>query len=333
VTPVPGTRSYASSLGSRVGALLGGLIVVPLVAIGVPLLLREVLRIRDSKVLIAVCISILVIGALWVIVHVFVTGPVRIETDPATVRLRRGLRHTNEWPRATTVFSSLVVRNSTNGIPTGANRTMIATTALERTEVPCTWFSAATFNDLMADLAPVSEGLEPVDAPGSTRDFVLDPAATRLRGMPRVIVTVLLAGFFVVLAISAYFVTLTPVDGEALIFIAAIGLMAVLVVAIVFITGRRRASRIPRRIVVTGSTIQVDDRAMNFGQLASIVLTPPAYSGKLRKMTLVETAGQRTTYALGAANPGRTPVFADYEEFVALVGRNAAPGSVRFDLS
>lgn len=330
----PTTRSYASGLGGRIGAFVVGVLAVPLVGIGFPLLvLDNWLDIRDSKILIAVCVGILVIGWLWVLVHVFVTGPIRFETDAATVRLRRGLRVTNEWSRAGTVFSSLVVRNSTNGIPSGSTRTLIAVTPTERVEVPARWFSAAAFNDLMADVAPVSAPADPGVPSVTTRDFTLDPRATRLRPVPRVIVTVLIVGFVVALAIAAYFIATEPsADVEALYFIAAIALFTVIVVAIVYASGRRRASKIPSRITVTGSTIQVDGRATYFAQLQTVELTPPGYSGNLRSMTLVEKTGQRTSYALGAGSTARTSVFPDYAEFVDLLGRVAPARLVRFDL-
>jgi hypothetical protein len=332
----PTTRSYASGLGGRIGAFVVGVIAVPLVGIGFPLVvLNNWLDIRDSKILIAVCVGILVIGWLWVLVHVFVTGPIRFETDAATVRLRRGLRVTNEWSRAGTAFSSLVVRNSTNGIPSGSTRTLIAVTPTERVEVPARWFSATAFNDLMADLAPVSAMTDPDPAAPSltTRDFTLDPRATRLRPVPRVIVTVLIVGFVLALAIAAYFIATEPsADVEALYFIAAIALFTVIVVAIVYASGRRRASKIPSRITVTGSTIQVDGRATYFAQLQTVELTPPGYSGNFRSMTLVEKTGQRTSYALGAGSTARTSVFPDYAEFVDLLGRVAPAGLVRFDL-
>ena len=330
----PTTRVYASGLGGRIGAFVVGLIAVPLVAVGFPLVvLNNWLDIRDSKILIPVCVGILVVGWVWLLVHIFVTGPIKVETDAASVRLRRGLRVTNEWSRSSTVFSSLVVRNSTNGIPSGSTRTFIAVTPTERVEVPARWFSATTFNDLMADVAPVSAVPDP-DAPAvTTRDFALDPRATRLRPVPRVIVTVLIVGFVFALAIAAYFIATEPsADVEALYFIAAIALFTVIVVAIVYASGRRRASKIPSRITVTGSTIQVDGRAAYFGQLQRIELTPPGYSGNLRSMTLVEKTGQRSTYALGAGSTARASVFPQYGEFVDLLGRVAPAGLVRFDL-
>ena len=330
------TRVYGSGLAGRIAALVVGVIAVPLVAIAFPLVVLEnILDIRDSKILIAVCVGILIIGGLWVLVHVFVTGPIRFETDAQSVRLRKGLRVTNEWQRAATVFGSLVTRQTTNGIPSGSLRKVFATTANERVEVPARWFSAKAFNDLMADLAPVSALAEPVAEVSAerSRTFALDPRATRLRGPVRVVVTVLLVLFFASLAAFAAFIVSDPTsDPEALYFILAVALFVLIVVVIVGISGSRRAKRFPKSITVTTSTLQVDDKVLYYGQLASIELTPPSYSGNQRALTLVEKIGTRTGYQLGSGNPSGTSVFPEYAAFVDMVGRVAPAGVVRFDL-
>ena len=331
-------RVYASGIAGRIAALVGGAVAVPLVAIGLPLVvLQQILGIREQRILIGVCVGILVVGGIWVLVHVFVTGPVRFDTDAQTVRLRRGFRVTNEWQRAGTVFGSLVTRQSTNGIPTGSLRKIFATTAGERIEVPATWFSARTFNDLMADLAPV--GALPADAAATastterSRTFALNPKAGSLQGTVRSVVIVLLVGVFLSLGVFAWLLVSDPTsDPEALVFVVAIALFVTIVVLIVWISGRRRAARMPAAITVTPSTLQIDDTTLYYGQLASIELTPPSYSGNRRTLALVEKIGTRTVYALGAAPVKGVQAFADYDEFVELLGRVAPAGVVRFDL-
>lgn len=331
-------RVYASGLAGRVAALVGGIVAVPLVAIGVPLiLLQQILGIRDSKLLIAVSVGILIVGGLWLLVHVFITGPIRFETDARSVRLRKGLRVTNEWQRAATVFGSLVTRQTTNGIPSGSQRVVYATTANERVEVPARWFSAKSFNDLMADLSPVaalSDAAEPAAQPAErSRTFTLDPRASRLRGPVRAVVAVLTVVFFASLAFFAVYLVTDPTsDPEALYFIAAIALFVLIVVAIVSISGRRRSARIPKSITVTPSTLQVDEQVLYWGQLASVEVTPPSYSGNRRTIALVEKVGTRTAYQLGSGNPAGASVFPEYAEFVDLLARAAPTGVVRFDL-
>jgi len=329
------TRVYASGIAGRLAALLTGVVAVPLIAFGVPaLVLREMLGIRESRLLIAVCVGILVVGGVWVLVHVFVTGPIRFETDARTVRLRRGLRVSNEWQRADTSFASLVERQSTNGIPTGAARKLFATTATERTEVLCRWFSASTFNDLMADLAPV--GAAPPEAPvaGAHRTFALDPRAGALGATGRAVVTVLVVGVLVAFGVVAWFAATDPaVDSEALVFAGAAALFVVLVVLIAGISARRRRSRIPSSISVDGSTLQIDGRTFYFTQLERVSITPPTYSGNLRRLVVVESSGAKSAFALGSTARATAAVFPDYAEFVDRLAAAAPAGVVRFDLS
>ena len=331
-------RVYSSGIGGRVAALVVGIVAVPLVAIGAPLLLlQQILHVRDSKLLIAVSVGIMIVGGLWVLVHVFVTGPIRFDTDARSVRLRRGLRVTNEWQRAATVFGSLVTRQTTNGIPSGSQRVVYATTANERVEVPARWFSAKAFNDLMADLAPIT-------APGVVAEggqasaershtFTLDPQASRVQKPLRVVIGVLVAAFFVAIGVFAvYLVSDDTTDPEAVVFLAAVALFVAIVVLIVAVAGRRCVARIPKSITVNGSTLQVDGQVLYWGQLASVELTPPSYSGNRRQLTLVEKVGTTTGYQLGSGAAAAKPVFADYAHFVELLGRSAPEGTVRFDL-
>jgi hypothetical protein len=337
VTTTATTRVYSSGIAGRLAALLTGL-----VAFGFPaLVLREMLGIRESRLLIAVCVGMLVVGGVWVLVHVFVTGPVRFETDAQTVRLRRGLRVSNQWRRADTSFASLVERQSTNGIPTGAARKLFATTATERTEVLCRWFSASTFNDLMADLAPVAPGAAAGAAGGSEfpvasghRTFALDPRAGALRGAGRSVVIVLVVAVLVAFGLVGWFVATDPTaDPEALVFAGAAALFVVLVVLIAGVSGRRRRSRIPSSISVGGATVQIDGRTFYFTQLQRVSVTPPSYSGNLRRLVLVESTGAKTTYALGSTARATAAVFPDYAEFVDRLAAAAPAGVVRFDLT
>jgi hypothetical protein len=329
------TRTYSSAWGGRLVALLAGVFGVPLLAVGLPKLLLELmLDIDDSTVLIAVCVAILVIGGAWLLVHVFVTGPIRFETDARSVRLRKGPRVTNEWQRDSAIFASLVERQSTNGVPTGSVRKVFATTSAERTEIVCRWFTASTFNDLMADLSPVGaltgDSAASADAP---RSFALDPRAGRPTGARRATSIVLLSVAIVGLLVGwVYLLSEAQNDPGFLVFTAIFVSVLLLVVLIAFGVRRRRAAKIPKSITVTGATVQIDGTALYFAQLASIELTPPGYSGNMRRMVLVEKTGTRTGYPLGGAATQGSAVFTDYDGFVALLGRVAPAGLVRFDL-
>lgn len=341
VTGIPGAnavRTYSSGAAGRIATLLIGVVAVPLLAVGIPKLVLDVmLGISDSSILIAVCVALLVAGGVWLLVHVFVTGPIRFETDAHSVRLRKGPRVTNEWQRDSTLFASFVERQSTYGVPSGSVRKIFATTSAERTEVACRWFSASMFNDLMADLSPVggtaASTQQSVGRTDGARSFTLDPRAGRATGGRRaawiILLVLALAGFLVGVA---YLVVDSRDDPAFLVGLGVFAAVLLLVTAVGVGIRRRRAGRIPTTIVVTGSTLQVDGAALYFAQLASIELTPPGYSGSARRLVVVEKVGTRTRYPLGAAVTRGTAPFAEYDEFVQLLGRVAPAGLVRFDL-
>jgi hypothetical protein len=327
------TRSYSSGVAGRIGALVGGLIAVPIAAYAIPaLLLGELLEVKDNRILIATFIGVLIVGGVWLLVHVFVTGPVRFVTDERYVRLRRGGRVRNVWERDTTQFASFVQRESMNGIPAGSVRRVIASTASERVDVLCRWFTASTFNDLLNDIAPVVHLDDPAISSGVDRTFQLDPAASGLRRTGRSVVIVLALLSLVGIAVAAYVTAgATYVDESELVFLAIMAVVVLLLVVVAFASSRRRVSKVPSTLRVTSSAIEIDRVAHNFAQLTSIVLTPPSYSMNTRTMVLVGTTGERTRVSLGSGY-GMRSVFVDYESFVEMLQFVAPGGLVRFDL-
>jgi hypothetical protein len=328
------TRTYSSGAAGRVRALIAGVVAVPIAAYVIPaLLLGEALEIRNSRILIAVCVGILVVGGLWVLAHVLVIGVVTFETDERSVRLRRGGRVRNEWDRSSTWFTSFVERQTMYGVPVGSTRKVFATTESERVEVVCRWFSAATFNDLMADLAPVSAQEAPAAERQSTRTFRLDPSASGLRRTGRSVVIILALVALAGIGVSAYIVAgETYVVESNLVFLGVAALVVPFLVALAFVSSRVRVSRVPASVGVTGSAIEIDQTAHHFAQLRSISLTPPSYSMNSRRLVLVGATGQRTAVSLGMGY-GMKSVFPEYDEFVEALGRVAPPGLVRFDLT
>jgi hypothetical protein len=327
------TRSYSSGIAGRIGALVGGLVAVPIVAYALPaLLLGEALDVKDNRILIATFIGVLVVGGVWVLVHVFVTGPVRFVTDARYVRLHRGGRVRNVWERDETTFASFVQRESMNGMPAGSTRRVIASTTAERVDVLCRWFTASTFNDLMNDIAPVIHLDDPGISSGVDRTFKLDPAASGLRRTGRSVVIILALLSLVALGVAASVVAgATYVDEAELLFLGGMAVVVLLLVVIAFASSRRRVSKVPSTVRVSSSAIQIDQVAYNLAQLSSIVLTPPSYSMNSRTMVLVATTGERTKVSLGSGY-GMKSVFADYGEFVEMLQFVAPDGLVRFDL-
>lgn len=322
--------TYSPSIAGRVWSLLGGLLLTVILSVAVPKLAIEgMLEIRTQSILVGALALILIAGTVLSIVRVFVTGPVSVRTSPTHVTLVRAGRERESWARADTEFSSFVIRESTNGIPTGVTRKLIAVTAGERVETALRWFPAKTFNALIADVAPlvpVTTGPS-VAAPTpvvSSGTFTLDHSA--LRRTRTVALVILAAG----LLAAAAFIAVGIDDLEVVIFISIAGLLMVAIIVGALLV---RARRIPRQVTVSPSSLTFDDRVFPLGQLSAIVATPATYENpRGRVITLVSTAGTRTRIGLGNIG-GKT--FPDYDRYLEAI-RGATthrPGMFTLDVA
>lgn len=320
--------TYSPSVGGRARALIAGILLTAVLAVAAPFILHEmgVSRVQ-SELLGAAAIAVAVIGLGWTLVHVFITGPVTVTTTLTHVQLTRRRRVAENWSRADTAFSSFVIRQSTNGVPTGSVRKLIAHTAREQVEVVLPWFSAETYNALIADVAPL------VPAPGAAGAVAAPAAAPRVsstfaiqRSSTRFAVRIVAIGVAIaVLGIVLGFL-MEEIDASLpAVPIAAAG--AVVVFAIIATPLIRAERGIPRAITVTQSTLQFDDRVFSVAQLSAIRATPPGYDSQRRSLKLTETSGQTTTIALGHANDKSFP---DYAEFIEALRQATAhrPGAL-----
>jgi hypothetical protein len=359
-------RSYRSAFGGRAGALIVGIFITAMLTLAVPALLRDRLDVNDSQVLAALEVALLV-GGLGVILLVqFVTGPVRVDVEPHQVRFVRGWTTKHTWLRDEARFTSLVVKKTTNGVPSGTTRTLVALTGGERTEARCTWFTASTFSDLIAEVAPVGvverqaadsgrsaevNGAPPVSmstqrtrtAAAVGRVFTLDHrrvATKDLRHRWTIgVIVVLLALIIVGLVIASW----TNYSSDGLVLAGIVMLATVLLVAPVLglalwggrAKARRTVARMPHSLMVTSSTLTVDQQTFYFSQLSGIIATPPTYLEVPKRLVLVAASGERSAFelALGGTAAVNYPTFSDYEEFTRLLGAAAPEGLVRFDLS
>ena len=321
--------TYGPSIGGRVGALIGGLFLTVILSVAIPKLLIEgVLEIRTQSILVGCLALILVAGTVLTIVRVFVTGPVTVRTTPTQVSLHRAGRQRETWERANTSFASFVIRESTNGIPTGATRKLIATTAGERVETALPWFSAKTFNALIADVAPLVPASPTSFTPTptvSSGSFTLNHSAA---GRTRIVVLVILG---IGLAAAAAFVAIgvTEMSLDMTLLIVGSGLVLIVVIAGAVLL---RGSRVPRQVTVSQSALTFDDRVFPLGQLVGIVATPAGYeNARGRRVTLVGTTGRRTVIGLGAGKR----VFPEYEHYLEAI-RGATthrPGMFTLDVA
>ena len=314
--------TYSSSLSGRIRAFIGGILITVVLAIAAPFLLHEAGVSRlETELLGGSAVLVLVVGLAWTLVHVLVTGPVSIRTTPTHVELTRGRRVRENWSRAETAFSSFVVRQSTNGIRTGSIRKLVAHSATEQVEVVLPWFDAATYNALIADVAPLvpapgtaNAGAQPVErtlTSGSptTGTFAIQRSSTRL-----VVRLALIGVAIAVLAFVAVFI-IGDID-PSLPAVPIAALSGIVVLALIAIPLVRAERAIPRTLGVTQSTLQFDDRVFAVGQLTAVRATPPNYTDQRRSIALTETTGRTTVIPLGHANDKSFQNYADYVESI-----------------
>ena len=327
------TSTYTSSAGGKIGAIVGGLLITAVASFLIPrIVLSSVIGIHSTRVLLVAFVVVIVIGIVASVVYAFVLGPVTIRTTPTQVELVRGGRLRHTWQRADTFFASSIIRQTTNGIPSGTTRTLLVTGAGQRITVLCRWFSRKTFNALIADLVPqVPEPAMPAPAAQSpitisTGTFVIDHAPVRRsRTVALVILAVALLGAAAMIGVGLgqeYF--------DVTIVIVAFALVMVMLIATALLL---RGTRIPRQLTVSSSALTVDDRVYPLGQLTSIAATPALYENVGgRAVTMVDTTGRRTVIKLG--NFGNRS-FPDYDRFLeALRGATAhRPGLFTLDVA
>ncbi|PJJ65176.1 hypothetical protein CLV54_0205 [Compostimonas suwonensis] len=168
-------------------------------------------------------------------------------------------------------------------------------------------------------------------APAASGDFVLDH--TPLRRSRTALSIVLVVGVLIAIAVGVF----ALMDGETdvLVIVGALVLAAV-IVGLIGLFSQRGRGRVPSRIAVTPSSIQVDGRMFLVHQLSSVVATPPSYTTGQRALLLVESSGARTRVPLGrnVAPGARGDVFPAYPLFVETLAAATShrPGLLTFDL-
>ncbi len=334
-------RAYSSGYGRRLSTIAWGLIGTAAVGFGIAfIMLYGWMGIRDQRILVGCAIAILVIGIVLILRRILVTGPVRFVTTPSTVKLYRGGRLTDSWPRATTKFSSSSELQDPLGERglTAVDRKVIATTATERVETICNWFSPEEFNALAESLNPAVSAYSAPSRVGAGQTFgsyTLDPALFSPARRTGVLITAL----YFALAIGFGVAALMARDYQIFGIIAVASFFVTMTAGIPILSRLRRESGIPRSISITASALHFDDRIFSITDLRSIIVTPPSYLAGMRWIVLVTTSGRRTRIRLGMPEsvPGIRPKthapFGDYADFVEILAFASAhrPGLFALD--
>jgi hypothetical protein len=295
-----------------------------------PLLPRNMgISTRGQIVLVAV---IVLIAAVWT--GSFWLRNIRVVVRPETVEIGRpgGMQ---SYPRDTTAFRSKVTEHRTNGLRTGTTRALVVWTGGRESVIDLPGFRRTTFNELMAELAPIAQPA-PVDPVAAAREramlptvFRLDVSLERRIGRGFLITGVV----FLVAAVAGGSLALASdiTESDFLPLILLSPLAAVIGVGFAIGAAQRyRAARsTPTQITIGHHGIRLDDVDHPYAQLTRIWLTPPAYP--VHRIRLDRAAGRGVVRVLGSTRVTMTP---SYQEFLQTLRSETAhlPGLVSLDL-
>lgn len=333
-------RTFGPSIAGRIGVfVVGSLVSAALIIWLVFPLLDDLVRLRgDARPLTA--IALITVTTAFFAAQAFWFGYLRVVVTDDLVEVCRGGKAVHTWPRASTTFGSYVVRQSTNGIPSGATRTLIAANEGGETRIPLGGYSAATFSALIALLRPIETDTAPTDADevrvaaGSSTSTQFRPDSSKLRKRGAILLWVLVAAVVVTALVAFALIESDPFT--AIVVGSAVPLILIVGLVVVGISQSRINRRVPNLITVGSTAIIVDEHTFPYDSVRSIRLTPPTYTNSARRLEIVEESGRRHRYLLGMNSSSPVADFLPtYPDLVRAVASAASrrPGLVAYDLA
>lgn len=318
-------------LRAALGALVLSVAVSAATLFLVPRFLPRTMDLSERGLIVGLLVIVFTV-AIWV--STFVFQNMRVVVRPDVVEIGRpGARET--YARATTGFRSQVTEHRTNGLRSGVTRALIVHSAGREITVQLTGFTRATFNELMAELNPITQPrlADPVDDARARahlpRMFTVDAGGER-RLATRLTITAVVCA----LAMAATIVlVLQPgfLDSElsALVLIAPFSGLAAIVCGIFAALRSRVARSAPSHISLTTHGIRIDDVEHPYAQITRLWLTPPAYP--TCRLRIDRTNGRPVRHTLSSARIAMTP---DYGDFLLTLRADTAqrPGLISMDL-
>ncbi|WP_040165405.1 hypothetical protein [Microbacterium gorillae] len=282
----------------------------------------------------AVVAALMIVTTLWL-------GNTRVVVTPTHVEVRRPGKTIHSWPRETTAFNTHVLKQTTNGIPSGTTRSLVAHTPAGTTKVAFSTMSRNTFNEMFAavstpvGVAPGAAGAAPAARPqalvGFPRVFETKPPVLRRRAS----VLIVLGVIALVVAVALIYLGITDESMAFSEFVVygTVVLMVALVLVVIGTVGFVQDAARPKRIEVGAAGVNIDGTTYPYAGLSRIWVTPDTY--QRRRLKLVGPTGVAKTYSLGVAttNPDKA-VLGDWVNLVGSLQQATAatPGLVAFDL-
>jgi len=332
VSVVPAERIFRRHpFRIALGALVLSVVLSAAALFIIPVLLPRTMNIstRGQIVLVAaIALTIAVwVGAFWL-------RNIRVVVRPDTVDIGRpgGMQ---TYARATTAFRSKVTEHRTNGFRTGTSRALVVWTDGRETVIDLPGFTRTTFNELMAELAPITQpaAADPVAAARERAKlptvFQLDASGERRIGRGFLITAIAL--FAVTAGVGLLVLTPGFLDGDlsALVLLIPFAGIAAVGFAIGAAQRYRVARSTPSQISVSHHGIRLDEIDHPYSQLSRIWLTPPAYP--VHRIRIDRSTGRGLTIVVGSTRVSMAP---SYEEFLLALRSETAhlPGLVSLDL-
>ena len=176
------TRTFKQSIAPKI---LSTLVIVFFIGLAALLFIPKWLPNTMTQGM-RVTIAMAVVGLIAIIAIVLlILGLNRVVVSPTTAEVRNPLRVIHTFPRQSTYFTTHVLKRTTNGIPSGSERSLVAHTNGETTKIALGTMSRKTFNELFAMLDSTQQQAAAAQADSEVRRFAKPDGTTIADRVPQ----------------------------------------------------------------------------------------------------------------------------------------------------
>lgn len=347
----PAEQVFRPSLAKKILGTIGTVAVLAVLAlVFVPKALPNTFTHAVRFTIVGVLIAIIAAIAVFIMLN----GLRRVVVTDTAVEIRNPFRVVHAFPRTTTRFSTHVLKRTTNGIPSGTTRSLVASTGGTETSIALGSMSRSTFNEMFALINssqiaqragaqqhaqgfakpdPISGATRPAAAPAA-RTFTSNPASAQ----PQRTTGAAIGGIGVVAAVFglwARFAGGGMIDSTIALACIMIGVGIAIAGVLMLVRAAAQAHRTPRSVEVTSQALVIDGQLYPYAGMSRIWVSPTSYAK--RRLRLVSSTGSGTVKTFdfgGSAGKPEKQLFPEWDLFVGLLERATAgyPGLIAYDL-
>ncbi|AJT40727.1 hypothetical protein [Psychromicrobium lacuslunae] len=346
------SHSYGRSPGLVARAVIGALIAATIATVLALLFLPGIsIPMRQNRQL----ILLLAFGAgslvlLLILGSVLWRDQFKVVISGSEVTVIKAYRTIGHFDARMARVSSQVVKQSTNGIPSGTVRRLIISIQGLEQQFSCKQFSRKTFSELVAHLqsfALSEEAQQAAQQPSGHQQaakqrltFQLDPSvfSSRVTGL-----TILGVVGGVIALLAGVLIALFWGSESEDFFDLSIWLFLAVGIGIIFLLAgllsaaslSRQRRRTPQQLGLDSQGLYVDQHYFAFSSLRRIQATPPNYGiSQQQKLRLQQLDGGKAEFLLGLNHAKMIKIFPQYGEFIGALQQFTAtqPGLLVMDL-